>query len=269
MPGRMKKNSYLYLLLILLSLAQQMQAQDSDSLALLKGPTAFTVTKGNLECGLFQPQRIGLTNKLELSCHPILFLIYPNAAVKVQIYKAKELVISSEHSLSCPSPAMKVFQMKGAGGLISSQYSIPLMISMYNGLLISKIISSRAIITINGGFYLSFGSSGLDKTSSIDLPVFYPRLGSLYHQPEILSGLKFNSILSNHLSYLLGAEVYIIPGVKDNLFIEQSGLLQWKPGRKFVFQAGYLLSYGRYPFGTQWNLLPNADIAYLIGSKSK
>ena len=157
--------------------------------------------------------------------------------------------------------------MRGAGGIISSQFSIPALVTMYNGIVISRAINFNSILTLEGEFYFTIGSSSLYKNSSIDLPVIYPRLGSLYHQPEFMFSLAYTSNIAQHFGYMAGARAYVFPGVNENLFFEHSGMIQWRPGSHFMLQAGYKICYGRYAFGTQWSLLPDFDFVFQFHSK--
>jgi hypothetical protein len=263
----MKPVSYITIILMLLVLpAMEGLAQEADNSDFWKGSTAYTIPKGQVEFGLLQPLRIGLSASVEVYVHPILFFVDPNLGLKIRLHQGTNLIIASTHNVYIPTPMLRLLQMKGAGGLISSQYSIPTMLTLYNGVFISKIINN-SIVTLETGLFLSAGTSTLDKASSIDLPIIYPRLGSLYHQPEFLLGLNYNSKLADHLRYLLGAQTYIIPACAENFFFEQSGLVQWKPKTHFMLQVGYKLCYGRYPFGYQWTLLPDVDFVFHFGGQ--
>ena len=267
---RNRMNRFQHIVIILLLTIQPVQegfAQKADSSSLWLGETAFTMPKGEIQFGLFQPLRTGLSPTVELLVHPVLLIMDPNAGVKLRLHASDNFIISSEHSLYFPTPMLRLFQMRGAGGIISSQFSIPVLITMYNGIIISRYLNFNSILSLEAGFYFTLGASKLDNNSSIDLPVIYPRLESLYHQPELLLGLNVNSEFVHHFNYLMGARAYIIPGVKENLFAEQSGMIQWRPGSHFMLQGGYKLCYGRYSFGPEWNLIPDFDLVFHFHSK--
>ena len=236
-----------------------------DTAIFLSNRTAFTVPRGQFESGLIQPMRFGLSNRVELSAHPILIFADPQVMVKVRWKQTGCILISSEHRIACPTPLMRLFTTAGAGGLISPQFTIPVMASVYNGIITTGEFADKSLITAKAGIIFALGAGKLDQLSRIDLPVIYPREAVFYHQPVIDLALDYRCPVPGKLECLLASEYFIIPGTHDNFFFEHRLNLLWKPGAHILLQGGYRLCYGLYPFGKQWHLLPDIDIAFHFG----
>ena len=244
-------------------------SQETDNAESLSNRTAYSVPRGNFEFGIFQPLRYGVSDKVELAAHPILIFLDPQLKAKIRLKKVKGYQLSSEHGFSFPTPLLRTFQMKGAGGLVSPQYEIPVMVSIYNGLILSRMFGRFSVATVKAGFSIALGSGNLEESSSIDFPLIYPRLLPFYHQPVIDLALDFRSEVMKSFFYLITTEGFIAPGSSENLFFEHRGNIGWKPDQKFMLQLGYRLCFGKYPYGAQWHLLPDFDVAFRLSPKRK
>lgn len=256
---------YLTLLPLLLCTGPLCAREFPDTAIFLSNRTAFTVPRGQLETGLIQPMRYGLSDRVELSAHPILIFADPQVMVKIQWKQAGRILVSSEHRIACPTPLMRIFTTSGAGGLISPQFTIPVMVSVYNGLIATGEFGDKSLVTVKTGIIFALGAGTLDRLSRIDVPVIYPREAVFYHQPVIDLALDYRFPVSGKLECLLTSEYFIIPGTRENFFFEHRLNLLWKPGTHILLQGGYRLCYGFYPFGNQWHLLPDIDIAFHFG----
>jgi hypothetical protein len=266
----MRLQSVVYIALVLCFINPlKAYSQETDTAEPWSNRTAYSVPKGDFEFGIFQYLRYGVSDKVELAAHPILIFLDPQLKAKIRLKAFNGFQLSSEHGFAIPTPLLRTFQMKGAGGLISSQYDIPVMVSIYNGLIISKRFGSFSVATAKAGFSIALGSGNLEESSSIDLPLIYPRLLPFYHQPVINLALDFRSEVMKSFFYLITTEGFIAPGSSGNLFFEHRGNLGWKPGRKSTMQLGYRLCFGKYPYEPQWHLLPDFDIAFHLNSKKK
>lgn len=262
----MTRNAIYLVILSLLLCTGPLRARElPDTAMFLSNRTAFTVPKGQLEFGLIQPMRYGLSNRVELSAHPILIFFDPQLMVKIQWKKAGPILISSEHRIACPTPLMRILTTSGAGGLISPQFTIPAMVSVYNGIIATGEFGDKSQITAKTGIIFALGAGKPDRLSRIDVPVIYPREAVFYHQPVINLALDYRCPVSGKLECLLTSEYFIIPGTCENFFFEHRLNLLWKPGTHILLQGGYRLCYGFYPFGNQWHLLPDIDIAFHFG----
>ncbi len=143
--------------------------------------TAYNLPQGRWEVGVFHPLRYGLSEKVELAAHPILFFIMPNISLKWSHNKTDDFAIATRHSLTYPTPLLRLSSMEGAGGIISPEFYIPHMVEFYNELLFSKSISNYHLVTGKVGFSLAAKSDDLDERALIDYPMAYHRLAVYYH----------------------------------------------------------------------------------------
>lgn len=252
----------LILLLIRISILTQSASLNNDSLVWWSYHSAFLQPKGHLSFGLVQPLRYGLSERIELSVSPLIFALDPNICVKVRYMMKGDVIVTSEHRLQYPTPFLRLISAQGIGGIISPQYKMPAMGAMYNGILISYPVSKNSLLTLHTGFSFALRSAKPDPESTIDLPIVFPRLAVYYHPIVLDAGLDIERVFSKKLYGFLGTEFFIVPNTNENLFFEHRGDIRWMARRRFFLQGGYTLCYGRYPFGSQWHLLPNLDLGF-------
>ena len=218
--------------------------------------------KGKFEVGLFQPLRYGLSEKIEISAHPVLMFFIPNFAVQKRHPSWAGLGLASRHSLVIPTPLLKMVTKKGVGGFISPEFDVPLMIALKNEIQLKRTLNDNWIVSGTAGLTLAFCSKKLDKRTTIDLPVVFPRLGVFYNGYGVNFGLGFTGTLLPRLGLLTDLNVLLLPGMEEGFAFEHKNLLTWALSGRTDIQVGYKLIYGEYPFGVQWHLLPLLDILW-------
>ncbi len=209
----------------------------------------------------------GLTEKIELRSNALLIPVLPNAGVKYSIRSEKRLILSGEHSISFPSVFLNLVSFKGTGGLISPQYSFPFIMTFSSGLIATTMIGSSSLLTADVGLTLAFRDSKPDYRSSIDIPFIYQRMAHYYEGTSIKSGISFKGTIAGNLYFEEGARIFLITRKSENIFIENSGAVMWSSKGSLRIKAGYLLSWGKYPFGNHLQLWPAID--FIFGSRSK
>ena len=226
--------------------------------------TAHLLSENRIEIGVFQPLRYGYSESLEFSTHPLLFFIMPNFSVKWAHQQIGGFTIASRHGVSHPSPLLRVLGRPGIGGMISPEFHIPAIVSFQNELLASRWLWYNHLFTVNLAFNFAFKSGPLDPRTTIDLPVVYIRSGVYYHDYGLILGGDIKGRLIGRWMYLVDAQLFYYPKAPTdvNMAFEHKGLLSWNKSAGFQFCAGYILSYGEYPFGTQWHLLPLLDVQW-------
>lgn len=228
--------------------------------------TAYTQPKHRCELSLFNFSSYGLSDNLEISAHPLMFFLMPQVQVKAGWGEKSGVLLATEHGILYPTFFMRTVATKGIGGLISSEFSIPQMVGIYNRIIVSHSPFNNAIISAHGGITFSVNSETMDPGSSIDLPIIYPRLAVFYNQPAFDAGVDFRGKFTPVFGWLLSVENFILSGTAYNWFLENKGVLAYTSKKeKLRIEAGYKLFYGRYPSGPQWHLLPDINLTFGIG----
>jgi hypothetical protein len=261
----MLRISMLYILLFLQGTSLIAQDLSLPVLDTWSFNTAYLMPAHKWECGLYQPFRYGLSNKLEIHANAIIFPLIPNAGIKIALGSRNGFVFASDHFISSQTVFLKVVSREGIGGLISPEFDFPIIIAISNSFIVSKPIGSESLFSGSAGFVFAFRGDKPNPQSTIDLPVVYPRMTHSYEGITIRSGLSFKGAFSKKLFYEEGVQSFFVTRSKNNFFAENSGSIMWAAGRAIRIKAGYILSYGKYPFGGHWQLWPTIDIVF--GSK--
>ncbi|MCX6269534.1 MAG: hypothetical protein NTW16_19635 [Bacteroidetes bacterium] len=254
------------LLLIGVIMACNLFSQDSPAKNYWTGGTACNIPKHRWELGLFTASRYGISDRLELSAHPVMFFLMPQVRLKVNWGEYSGFRLATEHGIFYPTVFMRLAATKGTGGLISPEFTIPQMFSIYNGFRSSYKPFRSAILTVHAGIAFAVKFGPLNPQSTIDLPVIYPRLAVFYNEPEFDAGIDFRGKFIPRFGWLFNVENFIVCGTPENYFLENKGLLAYTSKKETLrIEAGYKLCFGKYPAGPQWHLLPVLDVIFGIG----
>jgi len=256
-------------LVVCLILACCTTAGFSQSDALLRKwsyNTAYTMPAGKWESGLFQPFRYGISQNLEVYSRVLMLPLIPEAGIKLAWGSKNDFVIASEHSLSVPTPFLNIMSRKGIGGLISPEYDLPFLLSIKSSVILSHKISANAMLSAYAGFACALRGNKPDPQSSIDIPLFYPRMAHYYEGVSIRPGAMVKGCLGTKWFYEEGVQAFIIIRSVNNFFFENTGTLMWAFGKSLRIRGGYILAYGKYPYITpKWQMWPTLDLVF--GSK--
>jgi hypothetical protein len=258
-PGKGIAMILMILFVILISSAAY--SQEEIPVENLTDNTAIIMPVQKWETGIFQSFRLGLNEKNELRSNALLFPILPNAGIKHLISTNKGVIISSLHRVSIPSVFLNIMSFKGTGGLISPQYSFPFIMTLSNSLLVTKRMAS-SYLTAEAGFSIAIRGKKPDYRSSVDIPFIYQRMAYYYEGTEIKAGLSYKGKISGSFYFEERAKLIVITRKSDNLFIENSGSVLWSSKGSLRLKGGYILSWGRYPFGDHLQMWPAFDIIF-------
>jgi len=243
-----------------------LHAQDEPLLKKWSYNTAYLMPAGKWESGLFQPFRYGINQKLEVFTNVLMLPFIPEAGAKLAWGTKNGFVLASEHSLSVPTPFLNFISRKGIGGLISPQFDFPFILSVNNSIIVSRKVSSSVLISANAGFVFAVRGNKPDLQSTIDLPVFYPRMAHYYNGASIRLGGAVKGSLGAKWFYEEGVQAFIITRPENNFFFENSGAIMWALGKSLRIRGGYILAYGKYPYLTpKWQMWPTLD--FVFGSR--
>ncbi len=234
------------------------------------GGTAQLLPKGRIEIGVFQPLRYGFSETMEFSTYKLSTFLMPNISVKFARNSRFGWSVSTRHGFMYPTPMLKKLQSPlgmelgdpNKFALISPEFDIPQMVSFSNELLASRKTLEGLLVTVKGGVSFAFGSGKLDRSSTIDLPLVFPRLSVYYNKWLIRVGADMSKPVRNSWSYLLDYDLFLMPGGYEAYGFEHKALLIWMKSHRFRILFGYKLTAGEYPFGVQAHLFPLLDFQW-------
>ncbi len=264
---KLPKNLWIYLAFAFFTIPDLTFSQESILFKSWGYNTAYLIDKGKWETGIFQPFRLGLNDKLELRSNIFIMPLLPNAGVKISHGQIGEFQVASEHSVSYPTLFLNLVSFKGTGGLISPQYDFDFILSLANSIIISKPVGTSSLFSADAGFAFSIRKTKPDYNATIDLPLIYPRMANYYEGVSIKTGVTFKGTLSKSLFFEENLKLFLITRDSENIFIENFGTIMWKTKGSFRLKGGYVLSWGKYPFGNHTQLWPVIDI--IFGSKER
>jgi hypothetical protein len=255
------RNKYLYrvvgiVLVIFWSFTTLSAGEPNDKdLRYWSSGTAYLLPPGRWEVGLFQPLRYGFSESLEFSTHPLVCILMPNLSVKWSHKSIWGFIFSTRHNIYYPTPLLRTISREGVGGIISPEFHIPHIVSIYNEVLLTRELTKNYLITGKFGLSFAIKSADLDKRTTIDLPLIFPRLNVFYHGYGFRSGFDILGKISKRWNFVMDSDVFYYPGAEQDFAFEHKGLILWNKSLRFQLCFGYKLVYGEYPFGTQWHLL--------------
>jgi hypothetical protein len=255
-----------YILLVFLLITTDVLSQENFLPDKWSYNTAYTMPKGKWESGIFQPFRYGISNKIELRANALLVPILPNAGVRFNLGTSGSYHFASEHSLSIPSVFLNIVSFKGTGGLISPQYSFGFIASVINTIIVSKPLGKGSVISADAGIAFAIRGTKPDYQSTIDIPFIYQRMAHWYDGTTIKTEVSFKGTIVKSLYFEECVRLFLVTRPDDNIFFENSGCIMWSAKGSLRIRGGYILSWGKYPFGDHWQMWPTID--FIFGSKT-
>jgi hypothetical protein len=251
------------LVLLLVCTAVMVYAQESLIIRKWSYNTAYVMPAGKWESGIFQSFRYGLNEKTEISTQALMLPFIPSVGIKRSLGSHGGFDLAGTHLLSVPTPFLNIVSRKGIGGLISPEYDFSFIASLASSLLVSRQLSPSLIATADAGFVFAVRGTKPDPQSTIDLPLFYPRMAHYYEGTSIRLGGAVKGSFARRWLYEEGARVFLITRSENNFFFENSGTLMWAVGKSLRIRGGYILAYGKYPYGSPaWQLWPTLDLVF-------
>lgn len=226
--------------------------------------TAYTLPPRRGGFSLLHTSRYGITRRMELGFHPLLVFLSPDIELKWKQIETPGYTLSSFHSVNYVSPLLRTVQIEGAGGFISPEFEMPEMFAFQNGALFSKKLREGHHLTGKALFEFSVHSAPPDERSTIDLPIVFPRSAVYYKGYGFIAGVAAEGRLFGRFAYLAASEAYFFPKGGLDFFSESSLCLIWQTGKRFMLLGGAELTFGEYPFGAQWHLLPVLDFRWFL-----
>ena len=217
--------------------------------------TAHSLPKGQWEVGLFQPLRYGITDDQDIALHPLIALKLPNLVYKKTWVEKNSWTIATRHGFYYPTPLLQSITGAGKFKIVAPQFEFPTLIGLTNEILATRSLGD-GLLTGKAGLLLGLGGGDLDPLSTIDIPLVYPRLAVYYNGWGLRLGADYMAPIKGRWSGFVDGDVFLYPGSASALFFETKVLLIWTKSSRLRFMVGYKITYGEYPFGTHWQILP-------------
>ena len=196
---------------------------------------------------------------MELSTHPILFLIKPNIQVKKFHGELKGIGLASHYSFDYPTQLLKLIQREGKFGILSKDPDIgeiPTLIILKGAWLVTKKLM---VFSLTGKLGMAIcPDCELDKRHLVDLPLAYPRMAIYHYGIAANSGIDLEYIHTEKISIKTDLDFLLLP--EEDIFFEHKLLFNCQFSTKYILSAGYKLTQGNYPYGKQWDIFPLIDL---------
>jgi len=225
---------------------------------------AYPMENDKRQMGIFQPAVYGIKNNVEVSTHPILFLLKPNIRVKKFYNEINGFGLASRYTFDYPTPLLIILQKDGTGGFLAEDPEvddIPHLLVLQGELLATKSIANYSLTT-KLGMSTCLGCD-LDSRHLIDYDLAYPRMALYYYGIGANMGLDLDYLYSDKISMKADMDLLFLP--EEHTFIEHKFLFHYEFSSKYTLSGGYKFSYGYYPFNEKeglWNLFPLLDIRW-------
>jgi hypothetical protein len=220
---------------LLLALAAPLDAAASPSLA-ARGD-AHTAPAGAFSFGVWNPLRWALSDRVELSTHPLIFFVAPHLEAQVRHLEAGGWQLSGQYALSLPSPAMRLLQGhlfpswdRGGGEL--GWTLVPRL-----GLLASRGSREAAVLTLRADVALGVplvkgDARPLETVAPLDL-LFDPVLAGY----RVRVGGGYDRPLARRWRWRVQADVYL-HGVDEDHTSGFASRLTFRAGAGLDFALG-------------------------------
>jgi hypothetical protein len=229
--------------------------------------TARALPAGRLETGVFSPLRYGLTDQLELSGHPVLFLVAPNAELKVAWGEPGGVALATVHGLLYPTPMMRLLSREGTGGIVPADVRYPHILATSQHLLTSVGLG-RHLVTGRAGGRLATNLTSFDGPrfwSQVEWHFVWPRMAAWFTGWSLDAGLAADGPIGGPFRYRLAVDAFAMPGLRGgHQAWEGTALAEWRPSSRFRLRAGAWFSWAEFPYGSRflWPPFPYLDAAW-------
>ncbi|OQY01306.1 MAG: hypothetical protein B6I20_07820 [Bacteroidetes bacterium 4572_117] len=229
--------------------------------------TARTIPEGHLDVSVFRPTRYGLSRTFELSTHPLLFPVLPNAQVKKTWYK-KNIIFASVHGLNYPSLFLNIVRLTDKPDLIPANSVVPQLFAFKNEIIISKILkkpttceAENYFLSLKLGvqFALQFGENTMPL---IQKSILYPRT-SIYHKKILwYVGADIDGHLNSFINFSVDLDFLSVGLDIEDFAVEHKAMLMAPLTKSLMILGGYKVTYGTYPSGAKLGVYPMFDISW-------
>jgi hypothetical protein len=243
--------------------ALQARAAEPEPHRNWSGNHAPTIARGRIELGLLQSSHYGLSDRVEVSLHPLLFFGLPHVEVKALALAQGPLSLAARGRLAYPTLFLGLVSREGAGGLLPNASSPPQALQIEGDLLATAAWADQQWASAWLGLAVApHASFEPQELPLLDFPFLYPRFAALYTVLVPRAGLAFEGRVVGALFYDLQLSSYLMPDLPDvgtAWALEQAVALEYRLGDRMAFSLGVRTSEAKYAYGTRFHYLPYVD----------
>lgn len=238
------------------------RAARADTPQLAQDQSAHTLPEGRLQLSLFQLTRYGVTDNIELSTQPFLF-IAPRVELKARFYSRGSFHLAARASVVYPTWLMRTFVGKGALALLPQGTRIPQALIIEPSLIGTLELAPGHELSATIGMTVAPRASWRD-VPQLDFPFLYARFAALWTFATYHLHVAYHGRLAERWILSAGIRDYLLPATPGGFSLEPWIALRVQPSAHFGIEAGVILELTRYPAGRQFHQLPYLDFFVLL-----
>lgn len=226
------------------------------------GRRADTLPAGRWEVGVFAPLKYGLTEKVELSTHPLAFFVMPNLSAKISWTQSAPWRVATRHGVHYPTLLLGMVAREGTGGLLPATTDVPHILGLTSEVLATTNVPlHRRWVTVRLGFTVAARFGG-ERLPALELPVLFPRTAAYSSWGTGHAGIALEGEIAGPFYYLIDSAMFVIPGYEGSFAFENTVDLSWRPSERFMLLLGGRGIYGGYPYGERFHVVPMVDAKF-------
>jgi hypothetical protein len=225
---------------------------------------ALTLPQGRAELGVFRASHYGLSDRVELSLHPLWFFMLPHVEAKLRFAERGGLAAAVRGRLSYPTLFLGFVSRSGAGGLLPESSSPPQALQIEGDVVGTLTLARRHLASVALGLAVAPHTSfAPEEFPLLDFPFLYPRFAALYTPVVPRASYAVSGPIVAALFYDVTISAYLMPDLPDvgaAYAFEQAGELEYRFGEHVAVSLGLRASEAKYAYGKLFHWLPTADV---------
>ena len=208
---------------------------------------------------------ISISDNVDLITHPLLDILLPNIGVKVNWMSNDGFYLSTQHRLSYATLLLNTISNPGTGGVLPADSTIPQVFTLDNRILATYQTGIHVLSLLVGAkFAAKFPN---EEFATIDYPLIFTNTAA-YHAPVVFNiEANYRLLITKRFLLLFDGGIYLMPQPLSAFEIRQTTEVLFSFTRFISATAGYLLTYGHYPYGNDWKVFPLVDIVFSFGGE--
>ncbi len=254
------------------SFAQNDSTSTTESHMIWKNSTAKTLSEGRMEMGLLAPFVMGLKNNMQITVHPLAFILMPNVKLKKNWSSDPDnkWQFATEHGMAFPTPLLNFLAREGAGGVYPASQTAPPILTFQNRFIATNFYSEDHAVSFKTGIEFNLLYSQYGDFPEVELLYFYPRMAS-YSNPFTLDvAVGFTGAISKSFSYAADFTFYYIPNDESTTIFEFEPKVYYYIADNLRILAGIILTTGNVPHEKQdFRAIPFLDLQFTLFQKTR